>query len=131
MLLKIERILILEGVHCRESMESLRDRGDAAHDEDDRNVADLLLDQIEFANVIILNKIDLVQEDEKQKMLALLRALNPVANILESVNSEVPLHEVVATKLFSFEDAARSAGWLQVRFHSISIVFLLCFNQCC
>jgi G3E family GTPase len=96
-----------------ESVESLMDRGDAAHEEDDRNVADLLLDQIEFSNVILLNKIDLVSEAEGDKLEALLRALNPSARVIRTKNSEVALTEVISTGRFSFEEASRSAGWLQ------------------
>lgn len=98
---------------CRESVQSLRDRGDAAHDEDDRNVSDLLLDQIEFANVILLNKIDLVTQDEAKRLCALLRALNPTAKVIQTINSEVELKEIISTGLFSFEEASQSAGWLK------------------
>ena len=94
-------------------MQSLRDRGDAAHDEDDRNVSDLLLDQIEFANVILLNKIDLVTEDEAKRLSALLKALNPTAKVIQTMNSEVALKEIISTGLFSFEEASQSAGWLK------------------
>ncbi len=96
-----------------ESVESLMDRGDAAHEEDDRNVADLLLDQIEFSDVILLNKIDLVSEAEGHKLEALLRALNPSAKVIRTRNSEVALTEVISTGRFSFEQASRSAGWLR------------------
>ena len=96
-----------------ESVESLMDRGDAAHEEDDRNVADLLLDQIEFSNVILLNKVDLISSGEADKLEALLRALNPSAKVIRTQNSEVDLKEVISTGRFSFEEASRSAGWLQ------------------
>lgn len=89
------------------------DRGDAAHEEDDRNVADLLLDQIEFANVILLNKVDLVSEEESKKLSSLLKALNPSAKVIETTNSQVDMSDVVSTGRFSFEEASRSAGWLQ------------------
>lgn len=98
---------------CRESVESLMDRGDAAHEEDDRNVADLLLDQIEFANVILLNKVDLVSKAESKRLSTLLKALNPSAKVIETTNSQVNVADVVSTGRFSFEEASRSAGWLQ------------------
>ena len=78
------------------------DRGDAAHEEDDRNVADLLLDQIEFANVILLNKVDLVSEEESKKLSSLLKALNPSAKVIETTNSQVDMSDVVSTGRFSF-----------------------------
>jgi G3E family GTPase len=96
-----------------ESVESLMDRGDAAHEEDDRNVADLLLDQIEFSNVILLNKVDLISDDEARRLEALLKALNPSARVIRTNNSQVDLKEVISTGRFSFEEASRSAGWLQ------------------
>lgn len=101
---------------CSESLESLRDRGEAADEEDDRNVADLLLDQVEFANVIILNKIDLVTEKESKQLAALLQVLNPDAKVVKAVNAVVSLADIIATNMFSFEKASRSAGWLQVLF---------------
>ena len=94
-------------------MESLADRGEAADEEDDRNVADLLLDQIEFADVVVLNKADLVGEAEQRRLLGLLRSLNPEAQIITAVNSEVDMAAVINTGRFSFEKAARSAGWLK------------------
>eukprot|EP00890_Picochlorum_soloecismus_P003196 jgi/Picsp_1/3878/NSC_01390-R1_cobalamin synthesis protein p47k len=96
-----------------ESLESLRDRGEAADEEDDRNVADLLLDQLEFANVIVLNKIDLVTEKESKQLASLLEVLNPEAKVIKAVNAVVSLEDIIATNMFSFEKASRSAGWLQ------------------
>jgi len=99
---------------CSESLESLKERGEAVDEEDDRNVADLLLDQVEFANVIILNKVDLVTEKESKQLAALLEALNPDAKIIKAVKAVVSLADIMATNMFSFEKASRSAGWLQV-----------------
>ena len=95
------------------SVESLAQRGEAATEEDDRNVADLLLDQIEFADVIILNKMDLVTPQEARRLQAFIKTLNPDAEILAATNSEVDMVSVINTGKFSFEKAARSAGWLQ------------------
>jgi G3E family GTPase len=101
----------------------LRDRGEAADEEDDRNVADLLLDQVEFANVIVLNKIDLVTEKESKQLAALLQVLNPDAKVVKSVNGVVSLADIIATNTFSFEKASRSAGWLQVLFFLLNNIY--------
>ncbi|KAL4436621.1 hypothetical protein ABPG75_003760 [Micractinium tetrahymenae] len=95
------------------SLESLRDRGEQASEEDDRNVAELLLDQIEFADAILLNKVDLVSQDEQRHLLGLLRTLNPGADIVPTRQSQVPLSRVINTGRFSFEKAAQNAGWLK------------------
>lgn len=95
------------------SVESLAQRGEAATEEDDRNVADLLLDQLEFADVILLNKTDLVPPEEVRRLLALIKTLNPGADVIPTVQSEVDLARVIHTGRFSLEKAARSAGWLQ------------------
>jgi len=104
-------------------VESLADRGEAADEEDDRNVSDLLLDQIEFADVIVLNKIDLIEEKEKTRLLRLLGTLNPTADIIPAANSEVDLGAVINTGKFSFEKASQSAGWLKV---SLRLASRLC-----
>lgn len=99
--------------HDFASGETLLDRKQAANDDDVREVADLLIDQIEFANVLIVNKADLVEEDRLAELKAILQALNPDANIIETVHSQVPLHQVLDTQLFDFETASQSAGWIK------------------
>lgn len=78
----------------------------------DRTVVDLLVDQIEFSNVIILNKKDCVSPDTLQKAIGLLRRLNPTAEIIPTNFSQVPLQKVLNTKTFDYEKAANSPGWL-------------------
>ncbi|RKN76979.1 GTP-binding protein [Ulvibacterium marinum] len=80
---------------------------------DDRTIVNLLTDQVEFANVILLNKVDLVTEEELRNLYDMLHKLNPSARILPTKNSEVPLREVLKTGLFDFEEAETSAGWIQ------------------
>lgn len=77
-------------------------------------VLELLLDQIEFANVVILNNMDLVEEQEAKMLKALLRILNPEAIVIDAVNADVSLDKIFATSLFDFEKVSRSAGWLQL-----------------
>lgn len=78
----------------------------------DRTVVDLLVDQIEFSNVIILNKKDCVSPDTLQTAIGLLRRLNPNAEIIPTNFSQVPLQKVLNTKQFDYERAANSPGWL-------------------
>lgn len=80
---------------------------------DDRTIVNLLTDQIEFANVIILNKIDLVSEDQLEELQAIIHSLNPEARIVRSKNSEVALENVLNTGLFDYEKAEASAGWIK------------------
>ncbi|PWN53092.1 cobW-domain-containing protein [Violaceomyces palustris] len=82
-------------------------------EEDDRNISDLQTDQLEFANVIIINKTDLVPASEIMKIKALINTLNPDAKVLTSIKSKVDLKEILDTKMFSYEKAALGAGWLK------------------
>lgn len=95
------------------SGESLLDREEAANETDEREVIDLLIDQVEFANVLVLNKIDLVDEIDRKELKAVLQQLNPEAKIIETSFSEVPLQEVLDTSLFDFEKASQGAGWIK------------------
>jgi len=92
---------------------ALNDREVGLDSEDDRTISDLLTDQIEFADVIVLNKIDLVTDDARGELRTLLRRLNPGAKILEAQHGRVALKEVLGTGLFDMEKASQSAGWIQ------------------
>ncbi|KIW90982.1 uncharacterized protein Z519_08765 [Cladophialophora bantiana CBS 173.52] len=81
--------------------------------EDERTITDLMVDQIEFANTIILNKADSVTKATRSRIRAVIHQLNPAAKVLESNYSKVDAREVIATKTFSFEKAATNMGWLQ------------------
>ncbi|WP_302850005.1 GTP-binding protein [Polaribacter sp. R2A056_3_33] len=80
---------------------------------DDRTIVNLLTDQIEFANVIILNKIDLVTEEQVATLHAIIQKLNPEASIITTQNSKVVIESVLNTGLFDYEKAEASAGWLK------------------
>lgn len=95
------------------SGESLLDRKQATDLNDTREVVDLLIDQIEFANVILLNKIDLVNSEDISELKAVIQKLNPDAHILETDHSVTPLNVVLDTKLFDFDKASLGAGWLK------------------
>ncbi|MBU54690.1 MAG: hypothetical protein CL920_38835 [Deltaproteobacteria bacterium] len=93
--------------------EALKERGEHLGEEDHRTVTDLLIDQIEFADVIVLNKLDLVSEEQALKVKAIIKALNPVAQIQMATRGQAPLESVLDTGLFDYEKAASSAGWIR------------------
>ncbi|MBM3977732.1 MAG: GTP-binding protein [Planctomycetes bacterium] len=95
------------------AIDSLKERGLAAGEQDERGVADLIVDQIEFADVIVLNKTDLASAEDLDTAEAALRALNPKAHIVRSRRGRVPLVEVLDTGRFDMEVASQSAGWMR------------------
>lgn len=94
------------------SRDSLAQRGETLGEEDRRCVVDLLVEQIEFCDVLVLNKTDLVGADELARLEAILRSLNPRADIVLSRMGKVPLDRVLSTGRFDFEAAAAAPGWL-------------------
>ncbi len=97
-----------------QAAEDLAERGETLGEEDDRTVTDLLTDQVEFADVIILNKTDLLGPNELGQLEAVIRSLNPDAKFLRAQFGKVPLKEVLGTGRFDFERAADAPGWLKV-----------------
>jgi G3E family GTPase len=95
------------------SLDDLADRDQALSKDDQRGVVDLLVDQVEFANVIVLNKCDLASEEEILKIEGRVKHLNPGARIIRSSFGKVPLNQILDTKLFSENDAAMHPGWLK------------------
>jgi len=93
--------------------EALQERGESLGEEDNRTVTDLLIDQIEFADVIVLNKVDLVSSEQALEVEAIVKALNPGAQVLKTTRAQVPLERVLDTGLFDYEKAASSAGWIR------------------
>lgn len=86
---------------------------DAEAPEDQRDLSDLLIDQVEFADVILISKTDLIEDAQLAELTAMLRSLNATARIRPMVNGEIPLAEIMDTGLFSLERAAKAPGWLQ------------------
>ncbi|RBW62430.1 GTP-binding protein [Tenacibaculum sp. E3R01] len=80
---------------------------------DNRTIVNLLTDQIEFANVIIINKIDLVTAEQVEELHAIIHKLNPEAEIITTNESQVELKNVLNTGLFDYEKAEASAGWVK------------------
>lgn len=92
--------------------ERLADRGQAVGEEDERTIVDLLSDQIDFSDVVLVNKVDLISPKERHKVHGMIRALNPQAVIHDSVNSDVPLDAVLGTGRYDPERASKHQGWL-------------------
>jgi len=95
------------------SEEMLQDRGESLGEDDERSVVNLLVDQIEFANVLVLNKIDKLELHEIPYLISVLKQLNPDALILRSIRGKIPLSLILNTGSFDFDKASESAGWLK------------------
>lgn len=93
------------------SAESLASRGQTAGAGDTRLLVDLLVEQVAFADVLVVNKTDLVTDGERERLIAILRTFTPEARIVTASHGRVPLATVLDTGLFDFEKAARAAGW--------------------
>lgn len=95
------------------SEDDLSIRGESLGEEDDRIVVDLLIEQIEFANVIILNKTDLVSYNDLKKLKGIIKKFNPDAKMIYTKFGKVDLHNILDTKLFDFQKASQAPGWLK------------------
>eukprot|EP00903_Cladosiphon_okamuranus_P014092 g13098.t1 len=91
----------------------LEDRGMESQEGDTRTIADLLITQVEFANVILLNKADLAAEADLVSLEAVVRKLNPAAKVVRTVSSDVGLAEILGTGVFDLDEASQAAGWVQ------------------
>ena len=93
--------------------ESLASRGETLGEDDERSITDLLIEQIEFADIILISKIDLISSTARRELIAILERLNAQAEIIPMVMGEVPLKKILDTGRFDFERAAQAPGWLQ------------------
>ena len=96
-----------------EQANDLQDTGESLGEDDERSVADLLVDQVEFADVILISKTDLITNDELNRLTAILNTLNTQANIIPISNGHININEVLNTGLFNFERAQQAPGWLK------------------
>ena len=96
-----------------DSPQSLNDREMGLGEEDERTIVDLLTDQVEFANVIVINKCDLVSEADAEKLKGILHHLNPDARLLTVSRGQVDLSQVVGTGLYDEERASQMPGWVK------------------
>lgn len=109
-------VTVVDGVNFLadyQAAESLASRGETLGEEDERAITDLLIEQIEFADVILISKVDLISSHERQELMAILARLNSQAHIIPMLMGEVPLETVLNTGRFNFEKAAQAPGWLQ------------------
>jgi len=91
----------------------LQEAGESLGEEDERSVADLLTDQVEFADVLLISKTDLVKPADVERLTAILKVLNTRAKIIPISSGEVDIDAVLNTKLFDFEQAEKAPGWLK------------------
>jgi G3E family GTPase len=96
-----------------EAGDSLKEKNLALGEEDERTISDLFIDQVEFADVILVNKTDLVGAEQLEELRAILHHLNPGAEIIESQRGRVDLASILDTRRFDMEKAQASAGWLR------------------
>ena len=94
--------------------ESLKQRNLELGEDDERTITNLLIEQIEFANLIILNKVDLATKEDLAELQEIIRKLNPKAKIIQSEYSKVALDKLLNTNNFDFDEAANAPGWLQI-----------------
>lgn len=95
------------------SIETVQDREISDMENDRRTIVNLLTDQIEFANVILLNKTDLVSEEQLGVIKSMIRKLNPGATLITSEMGKVDLKYIMNTGLFDFDKTSQSAGWIE------------------
>ena len=98
-----------EAKYLKDAGESLESLGE----EDERSVADLLVDQIEFADVLLISKTDLVNKEDIKKLIAIIKTLNTHAKIIPISKGEIDVEEILNTGLFDFEKAEEAPGWLK------------------
>lgn len=109
-------VTVVDGVNFLRDYQAAEDLPSrlGAHDaEEERAVTDLLIDQVEFADVILISKCDLISQAEREELQAILAGLNPHAEIYPMVMGQVPLPRLLNTGRFDFARAAQAPGWLK------------------
>ena len=91
----------------------LKDKGESLGEDDERSIADLLVDQVEFADLILISKTDLVNTEDLERLKAILKTLNTDAKVLPIEHGNVDIDKVLNTGLFDFERARQAPGWLK------------------
>ncbi|MBB3104774.1 zinc metallochaperone GTPase ZigA [Azomonas macrocytogenes] len=109
-------VTVVDGVNFLRDFhdaESLASYGQSLGEEDERSITDLLIEQVEFADVILISKIDLISRAEREELMAILSRLNTQAEILPMSMGQVALDKILDTGRFDFERAAQAPGWLK------------------
>ncbi|SNY97249.1 zinc metallochaperone GTPase ZigA [Halomonas sp. hl-4] len=109
-------VTVVDGANFLEQYreaQSLADAGESLGEDDERNVADLLVDQIEFCDVLLISKTDLIDAKELEALKAILHSLNPDAELVPISQGSVALDKVLDTGKFNFERAQLAPGWLK------------------
>ena len=96
-----------------EEAKYLQETGESLGEDDERSVADLLIDQVEFADIILISKTDLVNSNDIESLKAIIKTLNTKAKIIPIAHGNVDINEVLNTGLFDFEKAQQAPGWLK------------------
>ena len=96
-----------------EEAKYLQETGESLGEDDERSVADLLIDQVEFADIILISKTDLVNSNDIESLKAIIKTLNTKAKIIPIAHGKVDINEVLNTGLFDFEKAQQAPGWLK------------------
>ena len=91
----------------------LKESGESLGEDDERSVADLLVDQVEFADILLISKTDLVETSEVNRLKAILKTLNTHAQIIPISRGKIEIDKVIITNLFDFERAEKAPGWLK------------------
>jgi G3E family GTPase len=109
-------VTVVDGVNFLKDYDEaqyLQDTGESLGEEDERSVADLLVDQVEFADIILISKTDLSKPADIERLTAVLKTLNTDAKIVPITQGQVNIDEVLSTGLFNFERAQQAPGWLK------------------
>lgn len=109
-------VTVVDGYHFLKDYSStdyLSSRGEHLGEDDERTVVDLLIEQIEFCDIIVLNKTDLMTSAEIHQLQGILKSFNPDAEIIRSSFSSIPVNTILNTGKFDFEKAANAPGWLK------------------
>jgi G3E family GTPase len=96
-----------------EEAQYLKDKGESLGEDDERSVADLLVDQVEFADVILISKTDMVDAEGIERLKAILKTLNTTAQIIPIAHGQIDVDTVLSTDLFDFQRAQQAPGWLK------------------
>lgn len=109
-------VTVVDGVNFMQQYQeaqSVQEAGESLGEDDERSVTDLLIDQIEFCDVLLVSKTDLLNAAQQREVVALLKSLNPQADILPISPGSLPLERVLNTHRFDFAKAQQAPGWLK------------------